>query len=515
MQPLLNLINPIFSEKHSQWLAALVGMLVSAIIIYSNYNVINTDGILYIEVAKQFVAGNYEEAFKLYRWPFYPALIALTYKLTHLDYQLSAHLLTIVFFGFTSAGLVTLVKELGGSRQVMLLAGGLLFSSPYIMESMTPMIIRDHGLGASHVWSLVYFLRFYRNSQIKDSLAWGLTASLAVLFRIEAITYLVMLPLIIVLKRSSLKRFAFSLFNAYSVLIAASLVIFIFLAVNPQLAFEDLGRLAEPASVANTVLLQIQEGLAGKSEIYADQVLGNYLQDYAMAGLIITLALVLVSQAATSAGWMQLLLALYAAKNHIKLVAFRQSNIMHWLLVLGMINAAFILLSVFVLSSRYMLPVSLVIIVYASFGIAELLKHQNIETIFNLKSRQSLITLGVLMGLALQILFIFWPPNEGGKYELRAVQWASKNIPKESRIFFDQGRLRYYYDKDSSSRERVEWEVIEKKIITGELTAYDYLMIHTSTKHPYQEQWLTSFYGQPLTSFNNRQKKVLIYKIAR
>lgn len=506
-------ISTIYTEKHLSWMAALLGMTFCSIVIYLNYGIVSSDGILYIEVAKQIATGNWNAAFSLYRWPFYPSLISLVHLVSGWDFQLSAHFLTIVFFGLTASGLAILVRELGGGKHEISASAVLFLSSPYIMESMPPMIIRDHGLGCFHVWSLVFFLRFYQHKKFKDALLWGATALLAMLFRIEAFTYMILLPLVLLLKKEDLKTRYLSLLQANIFLLVLTITTTLFLALNPGITLHDLSRLGDPARVAQAVWDQLQQGLSGKADIYADKVLGKFLDDYALIGLVLTLSLVLISQTVTSAGWVALIGAAYAAKNRIQLVAFKRANIMHWLLLLGIINAAFILLSVFVLSSRYVLPVSLVIIVYASFGMTAIFK------VFcwplkahNLRGRGSL-ALVIVVGMLLQTCYIFWPPNPESHYEIQAANWLISHTPQGSSIYFDQGRLRYYYDGNSQSRGVDSWSSVVEKLSDGPVHGYDYAVVHVSDKHPEQEQYLVQQLGQPLASFKNRQKKVVIFSI--
>lgn len=488
-------------------------MLVVATVIHSNYRIINSDGILYIEAAKQLAAGDWRGAMGTFRWPFYSALIALAYYVTGLDFQLAAHGLTVIFWSMTAAGVMTLVKTLGGKRLEVLLAGVLVVTSPYLMESLPPMIVRDHGLGAFHVWSVVFFLRFCQRQKLSDAMLWGGFAAVAVLFRIEAITYFVLLPMLLWVESGmNLARKVRLYCKANLVLVASVLAVLALLALDPKLSLQDLGRLHEPATIALQVYAQLQQGLAGKAEIYANQVLGEFIDDYALAGLVLTLLLVLVTKAALSAGWVQLFGALFAARRHDRVLAFKESRLLHWLLLLGMINAAFILIGVFVLSGRYVLPVSFVMMVYAAFGLAELTRMQLLPA----QTRKiRLFAMLLVAGLVLQACYILWPPGQESRYEIKAANWVAANTPPGSRLYFSHKRTRYYFNGDSSSRDQDSWETVQRMVEAAKAGQYDYMIVHLSGKHPEQGAFLSGSLGEPLATFAHRNKYVAVFEVKR
>lgn len=503
-------LDGVLTEQNLPVIAALCGAIITAYVICMQYGLINSDGILYVEVAKQLLAQNWGEAHRLYAWPFYPGLIAITHKVTGLPLQHSAYLLTGFFFSLSMAGIVMLVKELGGRRDTMLAAALLLLTFPHLVKSLLPMVIRDHGFFAAHIWSLVFFLRFCRDGGMRDAWLWGVCAVLAALFRVEGITYLIFLPLLFAWSPSPWRHRIRKFFKAHSLLLLLGGLIAFYLLATPDRTLSDMGRLTAPIDFARAAFFQVQHGLEQKAEIYGGQVLGKYLDDYALAGIIATLLLVLVYKAATAAGWFSLLVAAQGIRFGAHPVQ-GHPNFLFGLLVLGVMNAVFVLLSVFVLSSRYLLPVALVILLYGAFVISYLCEQWRRAALVRNRFAGGL----VLVGLLLQGVYILLPLREGAFYELRASQWVAKNLPAGSRIYFDHGRLQYYSTGISRWREIKPHPQVLQDINSGNLKAFDYALLHVSLRDAGQQQRLRKLLGEPLVRFPNRRDEVVVYPVPR
>lgn len=194
------IVKKLLEEHRIPWLGAILGAMVAAWVIFQSNGFLNSDGMVYIEAAKQFSQGAWKAGFALYNWPLYSLLIAAIHHATGLKLLASAHAITITTFALTSAGLLVLVRELGGNRRVMLAAALMLFAATPLVNNYLPMVLRDHGFLAAHVWSIVFLLRFSATHRWSAALAWGIIAAIATLFRIEGIVYLALLPLALLLR---------------------------------------------------------------------------------------------------------------------------------------------------------------------------------------------------------------------------------------------------------------------------------------------------------------------------
>lgn len=483
--------------------------------IYQSHGIINSDGILYVEVAKQFTIKQWEQGLALYNWPLYPLLMSEIHDLSGLGFQTSAHLITVVMFALSCAGIIMIAKEAGGDRTVMLLTLLLILTSPYLVRSLLPLVVRDHGFLSFHIWSLVFFLRFLREEKWRHALAWGLTGSIATMFRIEGIVYLLGLPLVaLMLEKPTWQARIKNLIKLEFFPIIATLVMAVAMLSLPSGDAYHLGRLTDPIKIATNVYYQISHGLADKADIYSDHVLGSFLDDYAFAGLILTLAWVLITKSLGMAGWIHIGIV-GASKALQKNQGPAYPKVFIFLLTLSLLNGAFILLSAFVLSARYLTPIAVLIILYAGFGLKSILKPSSDIVGIGQKQNYKWLKLAIVALLVLQSAANLWPQASEKQYEIMAAEWVKTHIPPRSHIYYDYGRLRYYVTGESYDREQVSWEALQQLISSGQIKEYEYAMIHVSNRHTEQKKFITDALGNsPIKSFkNDRDKELLIYAI--
>jgi hypothetical protein len=254
----------------------------------------------------------------------------------------------------------------------------------------------------------------------------------------------------------------------------------------------------------------MQFGISEKARIYGDQVLGKFLENFATTGLLLTLFIALMTKAATSAGWVQLLLAIgrmrRSANNSLEA---KYEKLLILLLLIGLVNVAFVILAKFVLSKRYLVPVALVIIVYAGFGLSAL--HSRVRQSV---PKYKLMYLGVSLLIVCQFLVILWPTGTNKRFELAAVSWIVNNTPKNARIYYDSDRLRYYAGQPYlryGYKELSDGQLFEGHIIDQ----YDYAVLRVkkanAERSVYLERKLNS---KPVKEFDDgHQNKVLIFHV--
>lgn len=511
---LININRYLKNENYLTGVVVLVAILQASWLIHLSGGVINLDGILYVEVARLFALNAWDQGVAQYDWPLYPWLIAGVHELSGFSLQSSAHLLTICFFALTAAGVIALVREAGGDRRVQLASAMLLFGSIYIVDAVLPMIVRDHGFWAAHLWSLVYFIRFYRDHTWPDAFKWGVAAGLAMLFRIEGVTYLVMLPFVLLMQRHFGWRHRLAVFAKANVVTLLTMAVLIaVVSFNGAIVWEDMGRLVDPYLVLKQVYAQLMQGLHAKADIIAREVLGEFLDEYALTGLLLTLTTALVTKGLSSAGWAQLISAAYGLMNNRQSLLPKYPGVFAWLVMLGLGNAVLIIMSIFVLSKRYVLPMAFIILVYAAFGLVAMYEAWKSKRLN--PEKPNWIFPGVVIALLLQFLIAVWPPNPGKMYELEAARWLQNNVSPESSIYFDERRSRYYYNQDSSDRNQDQWEIVQQELSAENIRKYDYALVHLSRKFPERMSVLTDLAaGEPVAEFDNgRGDKVLIFKI--
>lgn len=506
--------NNLFTRQNTQrWLILLAVALVSCWVLFQEHGRINDDGVIYVESARQFVQGEWKLGLNLYPWPLYPLLIATTHQLTGLSLQNAALLLSVVFFLLSTQLFMLLIREVGGNNRTVIAGVLLLLSCSYIMRNVLPTVMRETEHWAFYLASLLFFLRFYRRNRLIDALSWQGCAITAMLFRIEAITVLALLPLILLTQELTWVERIKRLFRAYSVTIVAIVGLATVLLVSPSLTLRDLGRLHEPISVLQGAYQQITHGLVDKAHIIGNSVLGSFLSDYGMQGLLLTLIAVIIGKISASSGWLALILAAFHGKTNQLKVDRDARRVLIWAASLGLLNLWVILLCNFILPSRLAIPIAWIIFIFGAFTLSSL--YEQWQQNHSLHLRNNKLMCIAMIVLLLQLSLTLKPSPEHYNDEQEAVAWVKQHASANSVVFYDNARLRYYAGLPFVDRGIADWERVSKAIQDGSINNYDYLVIHMSDRRPEQEKYLHRVLQHHLAATINSSKnrRILIFAL--
>lgn len=172
-------------------LAVAISLLLSLLAAATD-DVLNPDGMLYVDVARVFVEQGFGAALGKFNWPFLSMLIGALHVATGLSFIVASHLLDVIVLAALSAGFVLLYREMGGPRAWV--AAAVIVLSPFLNE-YRDYVIRDFGYWCFGLWSILFFVRFCREQDWGNALAWQLCVLAAVAFRIEAVALAALLPL--------------------------------------------------------------------------------------------------------------------------------------------------------------------------------------------------------------------------------------------------------------------------------------------------------------------------------
>ena len=427
------------NPKHLFWFIVAASIVLAAQMQAIQHGWINPDSVLYLEAAKLIVAGNFRGAYEIFNWPFYALCIGMVSKLTTFNVHLSAQLLNMVFFGITTASFLKIIQLSGGKNLAIFAGALLLFGNLYIVGDVLEMLMRDEGFWAFYLTSMIFFIRFYQKQKILDALLWQLTATLAVLFRIEAITFLLFLPLTFIFDQNlNYKQRVTNLIKTYSISIIALSVIFIAINTIDSLSMKNLGRLQEVFSMNLWTIFS--ENLMEKSTIMSEQVLGSYLDEFAIAGLLMTFAYVIIVKNITTLGLISIALVGMHCKNKFNQINSKVKRVLAAASIIALLNMALIITKVFVLSSRYVVALTLILLIVSALYLGYLFKEL---TENNQKSATSVIAIIIMTVMCLSIIANVLPKGAGYNYTQNAITWI-KNHPDNPSVFYESSRMRYY-----------------------------------------------------------------------
>lgn len=499
-----------FSYKQIQLMIVTISILVATQVQYIQHGWINPDSVLYLEAAKLFAVGDWKAGFAIFPWPFYSLTIALTHHLTSLNIHHAAQLLNVVYFAIATYAFTTIIEQCGG-RQLQLIAGALIFlSAQYMIGGVLEMLMRDEGFWAFFLLSLVFIMRFYQHHQLKDALFWQTMIILAVLFRIEAMLYLVLLPLVLFVNNQSFKFNALLTIKAYSLQIFLAFALITIILNHPNLSTDMLGRLNE--IFTTNLWHEFSQKIVLKSQVMSEQVLGEYLEEFALPGLILTFIYAIIVKSISSTGVVTFVLGLFGIKNSSALIEKSARHVLFATMLIATLNMGLIITKVFVLSGRYVLAISFVFMVFASFYLANLLensiqKPNKKNTIFI-----TILVIIMLLGFVKNLM----PKKQGYNYMQDTVTWIQKNNVENKPVFYSERRARYYANQPFDSSWVDQWSSVEKFVSNKNFQHFSYLAIGYSKSKPSHELFIKNTLSnfQEIKRFYDvkRKKYMVIYK---
>jgi hypothetical protein len=501
-----------FPVNRLVWLLTLLGVLIAMQINYIQHGWINNDSVLYFEAARLFSTGEWKASFELWGWPLYPALIALVHTISGFSLHFSAQALNVLFFGIATLSFLQLIRLCGGDNLTLLCGALLLFSSQYIVGDALQMLLRDQGFWAFFLTGVVFFVRFYRNLSWMDAIAWQLAMIVAMLFRVEGITYLLALPFVLMFNKNlPWSTRGYVLLKSHCVNLSAGLVITGYLFIK-GLSVSHLGRLQEVFS--SRLLEELTQELVLRADIMANKVLGNYLEDFAIESLMLTFLFIMAAKTISSAGWITVVLAAYAGKLRQRLIEHDAWKILAAAMAIALVDMFLIILKVFVLSSRYIVPLTLMLIILAAFGLRHLAGQMSNT---NRSRRYKWLVAGLLVILALGMVKNVLPKREGYHYELEAVAWLNQHNSQNLPTYYETPRLRYYAGKEFIGLgEKLNWPHLQNLIEKNQLQDYEYVLVSTNKNDPervaFLEERLKSHVKVAEFKAVKGKKAILIYQ---
>ncbi len=463
----------------------LIAMLIAAQIQYIQHGWINPDTVLYFESARLFSAGQWKESLQVWNWPLYPLWIAAIHKITHLGIQASAQILNVIFFGLSTLSFIHIIRLAGGSQLTMASGAFLLFSSQYIVGDVLGMLMRDEGFWAFYLTGLAFFIRYSQRLHIKDAVLWQLCAIIATLFRIEGIIYLILLPLLFVFSsNASLKDRLRPLLISHSLNILLAIALILAIAFHGNLSMRSLGRLQEVFTL--NLYNELTGTLFSKAEVMSNQVLGKYLEEYAIEGLLITFLYAIFVKTISATGLVNSIMALFAIRNRTYLIEPKAFNVLGCVAIISLINMALIITKVFVLSGRYVLALAFILIIFASFQFKKILK--NYDQGLQHHPRTKWLTIALILFMTIGLVKNMLPKPEGYNYMQTAVAWVKADNKNNLPVFSDDSRVRYYLGTPFVRNNGQNWEVVSREIDSNSIHNYEYLLISNSIKYPEREK---------------------------
>jgi len=200
------------SSRRFVWAIFGIGVIVSVVLsIWSITidSVINNDGIEYVRAAELLSSGDWQAAFTVYKWPFYPWLMMWVGDTVGVSYETAGHALNTLFFTLVVVFFVATVRAFGGrSRSITWIAMLIALAHPAFNEYRA-FLIRDPGYLAAYLLAVCCLAKYRWQPSVRYRLAVIACLVAAALFRVEGLVFLFATPILFSLSRPGPARYPY------------------------------------------------------------------------------------------------------------------------------------------------------------------------------------------------------------------------------------------------------------------------------------------------------------------
>lgn len=473
-------------------------------------DVINNDGVEYVRAARLIETGDIAGSLKVFKWPAYPAVLALTSTVTGLSHEYSAHVANALFTAVLLLAFLAIVLELGADRRTFIAAAIVILLAPRIND-WRPFVIRDPAYLAFYTLAMLYLFRQVKYGGVANALKSLMMMLCAIAFRMEGIAFIVLMPLMLAFSgaRNSSRRLLLMLAGvaACMVLTAGFVLWFVSLGGGQTSAreIETLGGLFA------TSWEQLTATLADKLHVIEEDLLGVYSADYSIAVLILTLVVIVLTEVIKSVSLWTGLLVFWAWSR--KMLFPVKGMLKPWLLLLVvhmLVLVMFTLVKLF-LSERYSLALTVTLLLAAPFGllgIYELWRRNVTNDRLVRYAYPVLVFLIVVAGIESLGLFT------EKRHIKEAGHWVGDNASASQRLFTNS-KILAHYAEPASADVQDHWHQVMSMVRAGDWKQYDYLAIRVGKNKQFRVKRLVdAMQLEPVERFrNDREDLIVVFKI--
>lgn len=510
---------------HILLLGFFVSLILSGVTISSD-EIINSDGMIYLNSARLYMEGKWADAYTAWQWPLYPLLIAATATIFSIGLETAAYTLNTMFWAIVTIVFIMLVKEMGGNKRQIVTALVIILILPNI-NAYREYIIRDAGYIAFFLLSLFFIIRQSKTGAWVDSLLWGISILIAGLFRTEGFIFAIFLPLYVLLKNNlPLREKILSITHLNSAIILltiGSVIAFVLSAelrhlYQQYLNFETL----EVAKKVNFILsyADVISAIRDKIEV---NVLPKGAAGYSWVIYFISVLIIFLLEVLKSAGVILGFIIVYALYKKTFNPRSRSSAMLIWqVAIIGQLFILFVFVSgQMFLSGRYLLVFVILMALAAPFGLLGIYD--------NWKSRIAGLSFAKyafpILGLCLTYNAIDSVTSFGYSklYIKEAGLWLKNNSADNTKLFSTEvGAVYYSAHENYSARNSIAvglreytWVEAHEVLVSGEWKKYDYMAFRIKKNSPKIPEIVFNHTGLKVYKkfSNKRGDAIIIYKV--
>ncbi len=495
------------ASRTTLYVTAVISTIFMTYWLTSSIRLINTDALLYLRVAQAYLDHGFNAAYDLYRWPFYSCFIAIISQIFSISLTMAAYVVNILLQIIMAWAFLHLIRSLGGNIRCQWFALIILLAHPALNDYRS-FIIRDFGFWAFYLVGLIALLRLQKRRDGVSALFWCSSFIVATLFRIEGLVFFIALPFALLFNRNEtmIQRLRTLIYAQLPLLIVTIIVLISLYFFHSN--FHEFGRLHEvyyAITLMPGVLDNVSDTISQvKTSVltYQSQRSGSIIVIAGLVGLLLV-EIVKVTNILFCA------LSHYAARK--RLIADSGSRkVLQGAIFINLALLLYFVGSFLFLSGRYIIPLSLIFLLWTPFAIEYFYQLYCVSQWRVLKHWYYFALLFVLSGY---IIYNMLNTNVSKAYVKEAGIWMQKHLPGDAVIASNSAEI-LYYSKPMVSGWRHDYSMDVNELLT-KLKKYDYIALRQRRRQHIAE--IAEQYNlKPYKIFvNKRGDKVYLYKIDR
>lgn len=460
---------PDWRQLDIRWAAVGASLLLSVFTLLLQ-DIPNSDAYTYARTAEIFLSDGLRAAYQHYSWATYSILIGIVSS-TGLDVFSAGLAVNSLFYAILVYAYLSIVREIDESEPLLLLSAICILVYPQLNE-YRELLIRDLGFWSLSLVGLWQFLIYARTQSLSNAIACCAALLVAASFRAEALAYLALTPLALLLDSRidhALRRAL--LVRLYALVVALSAVLLVFLALmglNVAQLFIEFASIYEPFVSGNFTLNDDERALLGSLLFtdYAATFSREYIELFLLAGM---LAILLANLVTALGGPFVLVLLAGLAYGKLRLPGHIKAPVLIYLAINFLILLGFLLLTRY-LSSRY----AMMMCILLSLFVPITLKH-----LLDKAKRGGAKSLRYIVAVFLSYCAIdaYYSFGESKTYVIDAIEWLAQNTEESQGLITNNHAVAYFSGKvedyDLVMRNLSEADILSSEVgdtIAAELT---------------------------------------------
>ena len=491
---------PVLRKLHDvRVYAAAASLILSAWAVYID-DVINHDGILYVQAAQLIGRGEWADAVSLHKWPFYSCLIALTSTITGLDLEPAAHLIDALLLALVVTSFITLVQILGGDRRTCVAAAILVLLYPGLNEYRS-YVVRDFGYLGFYLLSLAFYFKAQNSVHWRLHAVWFSCAVIAGLFRIEG--FALLLTMLILIRAKHWKGRV--LYVKASMVTLAALAV-MFLAFSWWFAAKSADGVGDAMrSFVNHMLQPTNRRL----QVLSENLLPKYSADHAPIILLVSGITILVVEIVARLTVINAVLVGHAWYRGFLFPLAGAKRIWLSLIAVSLSILIVIVAFNFFLTGRFPLALSLILMLAAPFSLRVLYEDWRAKPRSAIAHNWKFPAVAILMMLT-GLNGVTRSTDKG--YLKEGALWIEANASPKASLLSNEIVVTHYAGRDVFDEVQPrDMEQTEALLQSDTWHRYDYLALNVNhRKREKAEIWTAQLGLKPVKIFTNRRNDQLL-----